>query len=122
MKWFLQAFKQYADFKGRARRKEYWMFILFNTILVFTLSFLEEVLSLTGTIVVIYTLAIMVPSTAVTARRLHDIGKSGWWQLISYIPLIGGIILLVWLCTDSEKGNNRFGPNPKLAIENKDAA
>lgn len=120
MYWFLKPFRQYADFTGRARRKEYWLFALFNIIIAFALSFLGELVELFGYLLVIYNLAVIIPSLAVTARRLHDTGRSGWWQLISIIPLLGGIVLLVFLCLDGEDGNNKYGPNPKLLSENKD--
>ncbi|RSD28497.1 DUF805 domain-containing protein [Mesobacillus subterraneus] len=120
MYWYLKPFKQYADFTGRARRKEYWIFALFNTIILFALSFLGEFVELFGYLLVIYNLAVIVPSLAVTARRLHDTGRSGWWQLISLIPIAGGIVLLVFLCFDSVNGENKYGPNPKQAIDDKD--
>ncbi len=108
MKWFIKCFQQYADFKGRARRKEYWMFVLFNFIISF-------VMSLLGLVVLswIYTVAVFIPSLAVCVRRLHDIGKSGWWLLISFIPLIGLIWLIVLFVQDSQAGSNEWGANPK---------
>ena len=108
MKWFIKGFQQYADFKGRARRKEYWMFVLFNFIISF-------VMSLLGLVVLswIYTVAVFIPSLAVCVRRLHDIGKSGWWLLISFIPLIGLIWLIVLFVQDSQAGSNEWGANPK---------
>jgi len=119
MEWYIKVWKQYADFSGRARRKEYWMFTLFN-IIFFMLSFiLGDMLGLEiGVIYMLYTLAVIIPSLAVCIRRLHDIGKSGWNYLIGLIPLIGGIILIVWFCTDSQAGENKWGANPKLATSN----
>ena len=118
MEWYLKAFRQYADFKGRAQRKEYWMFALFNLVIMIVLTLvggggeggLGDVLS--G----IYSLAVLVPSVAVTVRRLHDIGKSGWWMLITLIPLVGPLIMLFFMVKDSQPGTNEYGPNPKEAV------
>jgi len=119
MRWYLEALKKYAVFSGRARRKEYWMFILFNTLVSCALVVLDL---LTGTAVKsvglgalsgLYTLAIFIPGFAVAVRRLHDIGRSGWWLLINLIPLIGGIIFLVFSVTEGQRGDNRYGPDPK---------
>ncbi|MFT4684576.1 MAG: uncharacterized membrane protein YhaH (DUF805 family), partial [Flavobacteriales bacterium] len=110
----------YADFKGRARRKEYWMFTLFNIIFLGVAVVLDTLLGLSftelvpyGWIYVIYVLAVFIPGIAVVVRRLHDIGKSGWFYFIALIPIIGAIWLLVLLCTDSESGANKWGENPK---------
>lgn len=112
MEYFMGAFKKFADFSGRARRKEYWMFILFYMIFYFLLTFID---SLTGTIIFtsLFSLASLIPSISLAARRLHDTGRTGWWQLIAFIPLIGLIILIVFLAQDSH-GENTYGPNPKL--------
>lgn len=112
MEYFLSALKKYADFSGRARRKEYWMFILFYFIIYITLAIVD---SLIGTmfLALIFVLAMLVPSISIAARRLHDTGRSGWWQLISLIPLIGAIVLIVFLVQDSHE-ENQYGPNPKL--------
>ena len=119
MKWYLKVLRQYADFNGRARRTEYWMFILFNLIFASIATVLDNVLGLTigefpyGYLYFLYALAIIVPSLAVAVRRLHDIGKSGWMILVTLIPLIGAIWFLVLLVTDSKPGANQYGPNPK---------
>lgn len=119
MNWYLKVLKQYADFNGRARRKEYWMFVLFNMIFAVAAMILDNVLGIAmegigyGPIYGLYLLAIIIPSIAVGVRRLHDIGKSGWMMLISLIPLIGGIWLLVLMVTDSNPEENEYGPNPK---------
>ena len=112
MNWFVKCLNQYADFSGRARRTEYWMFTLVNCVIALVLGF---VVGGTGLDFIswIYSLAILIPSLAVCIRRLHDIGKSGWWYLICFIPLVGTIILLIWFCTDSQPGDNQWGPNPK---------
>jgi len=126
MKWYNKVLMQYADFSGRARRKEYWMFTLFNVIFIFILLLIMMVsidrlsigyggaMQYFGVILYyLYTLAVLIPSLAVCVRRLHDIGKSGWNLLLGLIPLIGGIILIVWYCQDSEAGENKWGANPK---------
>lgn len=119
MNWYIQGFKRYFDFGGRSRRKEYWYFALFNLIAVILLAVID---SLTGTFNIelgmgllgaIYSIATIIPNLSITFRRLHDIDKSAWWILILLIPLIGFIVLLVFLCQDS-KEENKYGPSPKL--------
>jgi uncharacterized membrane protein YhaH (DUF805 family) len=127
MEWYLKVWKQYAVFRGRARRKEYWMFLLIYwlTLLVaYGLSFaLTSVSSILGGIISsligLYSLALLVPSIAVLVRRLHDVGKGGGWIFIYFVPVVGIFWLLILLVTDSEIGENRFGPNPK-GIGNQD--
>ena len=107
-------FSKYATFSGRARRSEYWFFTLFAAIVSAVLSILGMFLGVFGAILSgIWSLAILVPTLAVTWRRLHDIGKSGAFFFISLIPLVGSIILLVNVCKDSQPGDNQYGPNPK---------
>ncbi|RUO30060.1 DUF805 domain-containing protein [Aliidiomarina sedimenti] len=119
MNWYLKVLKQYAVFQGRARRKEYWMFILFNLIVSFVLGFIDGVIGTfdaeigLGLLSGVYALAIFIPSLAVLVRRLHDTGRSGWWIFISLIPLIGLIVLLVFLVQDSNPEDNIYGSNPK---------
>lgn len=119
MYWYLKALKQYADFSGRARRKEYWMFVLFNVIFAIVAMILDNILGLTigdltyGVFYFLYGLTVLIPGLAVAVRRLHDIGKSGWMILITIIPLIGAIWLLVLLMTDSNPGENEYGHNRK---------
>lgn len=115
MNWYLKVLKQYADFTGRARRKEYWMFTLINAIVSYSLLAVDTFffgLENFG-INTLYSLAVFLPSLGVLARRLHDIGKSAWYFLIIFIPLAGVIWLLVLLCKDSEEGPNKWGVNPK---------
>jgi uncharacterized membrane protein YhaH (DUF805 family) len=114
MEWYLAVLKKYADFSGRARRREYWMFVLVNLVISCVLAGLAYVSSAFNVLSWIYTVAVLVPSFAVGTRRLHDTGRSGWWWLIGLIPLIGAIILIVFFCQDSEPGDNKYGPNPKL--------
>jgi uncharacterized membrane protein YhaH (DUF805 family) len=119
MNWYLKVLKQYVDFSGRARRTEYWMFALFNIFAIIATMILDNLLGTTvdelpyGLFYFIYVLAIFVPGLAVTVRRLHDVGKSGWMYLIVLIPIIGAIWILVLLVTDSNPGANQYGPNPK---------
>ncbi|MDH6112409.1 uncharacterized membrane protein YhaH (DUF805 family) [Kitasatospora sp. MAP12-15] len=114
MDWYLAVLKNYAGFSGRARRKEYWMFTLFNTIAMVVAEIIDAVLGTTGIITGIYVLAVLLPMLAVAVRRLHDTGRSGWWLLIGAIPFIGGIILLVFTVSDGQPSDNQYGPNPKL--------
>ncbi|MBY8889377.1 DUF805 domain-containing protein [Streptomyces sp. PTM05] len=116
MQWYLQALRSYADFSGRARRKEYWLFALFNFLILAVLYgvglAVAKPIAILG---VVYELGVLVPSLAVIWRRLHDTGRSGGWFFISLVPLVGGIILLVFVCSDSQAGANQYGPNPKEA-------
>ncbi len=122
MNWYLAVLKNYAGFSGRARRKEYWMFVLFNMIFAIIAMILDNVLGMTtgelpyGVFYFLYILAVFIPGLAVAVRRLHDVGKSGWMILIGLIPLIGAIWLLVLMVTDSVPGENEYGLNPKEVI------
>jgi uncharacterized membrane protein YhaH (DUF805 family) len=118
MNWYLDAWKNYINFQGRARRKAYWMFVLFNIIALVILSLIEGALGLSGQngygiLTGLYSLAIILPLIALAVRRLHDTGRSGWWILIGLVPLIGPIVLIVFYVTDSQPGTNQYGPNPK---------
>ena len=119
MSWYLEALKKYAVFSGRSRRSEYWFFVLFNLIVYIVLSLIDALLGTynivqgVGLLSGIYSLAVLIPTLAVTVRRLHDIDRTGWWIFINLIPLIGTIVLLVFAVTDSTPGNNQYGPNPK---------
>lgn len=119
MYWFTKCLKKYADFSGRARRKEFWMFFLFYLIFAIILSIVDGLIGwgfAGGTFGVLYTLfvlGILLPYLAVTVRRLHDTGRSGWWYFIMLIPIVGPIWLIVLLATDGEPGENQYGPNPK---------
>ena len=115
MHWYLAVLKKYAVFSGRARRKEYWMFFLFNIIIELVLGGIEGLAGGSGVLVGIYGLAVLIPGIAVAVRRLHDTDRSGWWLLIGLLPLIGAIVLLVFMVQDSQPGANQYGPNPKTA-------
>ena len=119
MKYFLYCLQHYADFNGRARRSEYWYFVLFNFIVSIliglSLGVIAGLLNVPALVYLahLWSLAVFIPSLAVSVRRLHDIGRSGWWLLLSLIPLVGAIILIIWHCTDSQPAANQYGPNPK---------
>jgi uncharacterized membrane protein YhaH (DUF805 family) len=138
MEWMTLPLKRYAEFGGRSRRKEYWMFFLLMIILGVIAGTIDTVLgfgttsrSITGTgysfgwathngpVEIVLWLATLIPSLSVTIRRLHDLDKSGWWLLILLVPLIGAIVLLVFMCIEGTRGTNRFGPDP-LAGERAD--
>jgi uncharacterized membrane protein YhaH (DUF805 family) len=115
MSWYLAVLKKYAVFSGRARRKEFWMFYLFYFIIVVVLSVIEMAIGIPYILSGLYSLALVIPSIAVTVRRLHDTGRSGWWWWILLVPLVGWIVLLVFMVLDSQPGDNEYGPNPKAA-------
>lgn len=120
MKWFLKVWRNYINFDGRARRTEYWMFALFNFLIISALLLLGGFLAESDVDPMaafipyyLYFFAALVPSLAVTVRRLHDVGKSGWFLLISLIPLVGAIWLLVLYVTEGDPGPNAYGEDPK---------
>ena len=112
MNWYITVLKKYAEFNGRATRSEYWYFVLINTIVTIILIAIGNTIG-NNLLDTVYSLAVLIPTLAVTARRLHDIGKSGWWQLILLIPILGFIILIIFLVKDSTPVFNEYGPNPK---------
>ncbi len=119
MKWYLQALKKFADFSGRARRKEYWFFFLFNLLVSIVLAVIDLTVgtysasSGLGLLSTIYGLGVLIPSIAVGVRRLHDINRTGWWILIAFVPIIGIIILLIFALLPGTEGANDYGPDPK---------
>ena len=121
MNWYLKALKKYAVFSGRARRKEYWYFALFSLLIAIVLAIIEGIVGNldaetgVGLFGDIYLLAILIPSIAVAVRRLHDTDRSGWWLLIALIPLIGPIVIFVFMVQDSKPGENQYGSNSKYA-------
>jgi uncharacterized membrane protein YhaH (DUF805 family) len=123
MEWYTEVLKKYAVFSGRARRKEYWVFTLVSMVISVVLGIIDKSLGFgdekggMGLLGAIYSLAVLVPGLAVTVRRLHDTGRSGWWILISLVPCVGFIILLVFLIQDGHPGPNEYGPNPKEATD-----
>ena len=125
MNWFIESLKKYAVFGGRSRRAEYWYFVLFSALIGIALGLIEGMLAGGDGIAVppgmfpmdnlstIYTLAILIPSISVATRRLHDVDKSGWWQLLHFILFIGSIVILIWMLKPGTTGSNRFGDDPK---------
>ena len=112
--------KKYLLFTGRARRKEFWMFVLFNLVVSIVLNIVVGILAnvpgigfILAFIPLVYSLAILLPSIGLGIRRLHDTDRSGWWLLIGLIPLVGAIVLIVFAAQEGTKGNNQFGPDPK---------
>ncbi len=147
MNWYMQAFRKYADFTGRARRSEYWFFYLINGVISTVLITIMQIVGfatllgiyatspnnpggmpsgisaggiiimvLVGITAFVYGLAAIVPTLAVRARRLHDTGRSGWFQLLALIPVIGEIVLIIFMIEDSNPGDNQWGPNPKADL------
>lgn len=120
MQWYLKVLSQYADFNGRARRTEYWMFTLISVIISVVLAILDSVLDTSpggfGLLQGLYGLAVLLPSLAVGARRLHDTGRSAWWLLIGLIPLIGAIVLIVYFVFEGDRGPNAYGSDPKALV------
>ncbi len=114
IEWYLKPLKQYVDFDGRARRKEYWIFLLGNILISiilggagFAIGGGSEFLSS------LFSLFVFIPSIAVGVRRLHDIGRSGWWYLIGLVPVIGFFVLLYFFLLEGDSAANEYGPNPK---------
>jgi uncharacterized membrane protein YhaH (DUF805 family) len=126
MNWYLLVWQRYAEFSGRSRRMEYWMFTLYN-LAIFAALYLAGVAfalikqpwigAFMYLLYAAYALASLVPYIACTVRRLHDIDKSGWWLLIALVPAVGGIALLVMAALDGTKGANQFGPDPKVLAQ-----
>jgi uncharacterized membrane protein YhaH (DUF805 family) len=122
VKRYIEVMRKYAVFSGRAQRQEYWMFVLFNVIIVLFLGIIDEMAdsdfeSSRSTLTTLYVLATLIPFLAVGVRRLHDTGRSGWWMLIGVIPIIGAIVLLIFIIQDSQLMDNQYGPNPKREIK-----
>lgn len=120
MNYFIYCLKNYATFTGRARRSEYWFFVLFNAVFSVSAVVSDSILGFDdelagyGPLSILYSLATLVPSLAVGVRRLHDVGKSGWYFLILLIPIAGWIWFLVLMVTESHSDENQYGPNPKI--------
>ena len=120
MRWYLEVLRNYADFSGRSRRKELWMFWLVNLVICMALGFIEGIIGIfrgqsVSVLATLYSMFVLIPGLAVGARRLHDIGRSGWWLVLGLIPILGAIVLLIFFVQDSQAGENRFGPDPKAA-------
>jgi uncharacterized membrane protein YhaH (DUF805 family) len=121
MDWYLRVIRKYADFNGRARRQEFWMFALFNFIIGIVLEALALITGSGGSfspmwiLSGLYGLFVLIPGLAVSVRRLHDGGHTGWWWLINLVPF-GFIVFLVFAVQDSQPGDNKYGPNPKMTV------
>lgn len=115
MNWYLKVFQQYFDFSGRARRKEFWMFYLINILISWGLGLFDLLLGTNffNIVYLIYALFTFIPYLAVSARRLHDIGKTAWYMLLVFLPIIGWIWLLILWCMEGESRPNEWGENPK---------
>ena len=121
MNWYVEVLKKYAVFSGRARRQEFWMFYVVNVAIALVLElpmFASAASGSGGTsgwsaLYYVYMLAVFIPMIAVTVRRLHDTNRSGGWYFIAFVPLVGFIVLIVFLATDGQHGENRYGPDPK---------
>ena len=111
--WFVKCLKNYATFTGRARRKEYWYFVLVQFIILIVAQIIDAILGTEFVFYAIVALALFIPSFAAAVRRLHDTGRSGWWSLIALIPLIGAILLIIWLASDTKQENNQWGQPAK---------
>ena len=117
MNWYINAWKKYAKFGGRAGRQEYWYFVLFNILAYILLSIIAGVAGKIGaSLLGLYAVAAFLPGLAVSVRRLHDTNRSGWWILISPIPGIGPIVLMVFLTQGSQPVDNQYGAIPSAAL------
>ena len=122
MTWALMPLQKYAVLSGRSRRKEFWMFVLFTFVVEIVLAIIDAIIGTYNTALGIgllsglFYLAILVPSIALNTRRLHDIGKSGWFQLLFIIPIVGFILWIIWMVRDSDDGVNKYGPSPKAPV------
>jgi uncharacterized membrane protein YhaH (DUF805 family) len=116
MNWYLSVLKKYAVFQGRAHRTEYWMFVLCNVVVMLLLGMVDKLIGGDNELISsIYSLAVLLPSLAVVARRLHDTDRSGWWLLLGLIPIIGTLVLIYFMVCNGQQGPNRFGDDPKAA-------
>ncbi|HEY8098584.1 MAG TPA: DUF805 domain-containing protein [Methylobacter sp.] len=119
MNWYLEALKKYTVFSGRACRSEYWYFLLFNFLISIGLVIIDFVSGTfnaetgVGLLSTIYSVVVLIPGISVTVRRLHDTDRSGWWFFIALIPIVGAIVLFIFMVLDSSSGDNEYGPNPK---------
>ena len=127
IEWYKMAFTKYAEFSGRSTRNEYWWFVLCNilvTIALYSIVIFAAIIDfaplafIAGLMIFVYMFAAIIPSVAVLVRRLHDVGKSGWFYFITLIPLVGGIVLLVFLAKESEPRANEWGPIPGHSYAN----
>ncbi len=109
MNYYLDAWRNFAVFSGRATRTDFWMFVLFNILALIVLLVLGSLIKPLIFLYGLYCLAVIIPNLAITVRRLHDTSRSGWWWFIGFVPVVGGIILLVFMCLPSTPGPNQYG-------------
>lgn len=114
MNYYLKALSNYVNFEGRASRSEYWFFILFNILFALGALLIDAVIGTEIVFYFLYAIVVFLPGLALSVRRLHDVGKSGWMLLLLIIPLIGVIWIFILSITDSDTGNNEYGPNPQV--------
>lgn len=125
---FIKVYQEYAKFSGRSRRKEFWMFHLFYYLILIFLYMVIAAITAKSNIPVaeiffyVFSIGSVIPSIAVTVRRLHDVGQSGWMMFINVIPIVGTIVFLVFMLMDSHTGHNRYGENPKQPIRHEPSA
>lgn len=113
MHWYIDVLKNYVGFSGRARRTEFWMFALISFVVATVLTIVENLVGVPGTLSSLYNLAVLLPSLAVAMRRLHDTGRSGFWLLLIFIPVLGWLVLLIFYILEGTSGDNEYGPDPK---------
>ncbi|MFM9978765.1 MAG: DUF805 domain-containing protein [Sphingomonadaceae bacterium] len=117
MEWMILPFRRFAEFGGRSRRQEFWMFTLLSVLAAIAATAIDMLLGFgladNGPVSIVQSLAFLIPSISVSVRRLHDVERSGWWLLLALVPIIGWIVLIVWNCTEGTRGTNRFGTDPK---------
>lgn len=117
MEWYKDVvFNKYAQFQGRAHRREYWMFFLVNLLIMVALRLAEDLLGVWGVASGLYGLAVFVPSLAAAVRRLHDTGRAGWWVLLALVPVAGTVALLVLLALEGEPGRNAYGEGTSSVV------
>lgn len=109
MHWYTDVFRKYAVFEGRARRQEYWMFMLINLVIACALTAVETGVGIRPALSGVYSLVVLLPAMAASVRRLHDTGRSGWWLLIALIPVAGAIVLFIYLADESQPDRNAYG-------------
>ncbi|MBO5136627.1 MAG: DUF805 domain-containing protein [Clostridia bacterium] len=112
MNWYIHTIKNYFNFSGRARRKEYWMFSIISAVITLLLSIIDSLIGI-QLLTSLYSLFVLIPNLSVSFRRIHDINKSAWWFLISFIPVIGAIVLLIFSFLPGTIGANKYGDDPK---------
>ena len=126
MSWYLRVLKQYAVFRGRARRKEFWLFWLVHLLIMIAVSFVDAALGTAeedvGPVFLAYYALTFLPSLAVSVRRLHDTGRSGWWILLNAVPVVGSLVVLAFSAMDGVPGDNEYGPSPKEHVPSRMAA